>query len=46
MRVGELSTVCSQSVLKYLCLARTGRPDILVVCEQACSCHPEMDKVL
>ena len=27
--VGELSTVCSQSVLKCLCLARVERPDIL-----------------
>ena len=27
--VGELSKVCSQSVLKCLYLARTGRPDIL-----------------
>ena len=27
--VGELSTVCSQSVLKCLYLARSGRPDIL-----------------
>ena len=27
--VGELSTVCSQIVLKYLYLARIGRPDIL-----------------
>ena len=26
--VGELSTVCSQIVLKYLFLARIGRPDI------------------
>ena len=28
--VGELSTVCSQSVLKCLYLARIGRPDILL----------------
>ena len=27
--VGELSTFCSQIVLKYLYLARVGRPDIL-----------------
>ena len=27
--VGELSQVCSQIVLKYCCLARIGRPDIL-----------------
>ena len=27
--VGELSKVCSQIVLKCLCLARIGRPDIL-----------------
>ena len=27
--VGELSTVCSQIVLKCLYLARSGRPDIL-----------------
>ena len=27
--VGELSQVCSQIVLKFLCLARIGRPDIL-----------------
>ena len=33
-----MSTVCSQIVLKCLCLARIGRPDIFVVCEQTCSC--------
>ena len=27
--VGELSTICSQIILKCLCLARFGRPDIL-----------------
>ena len=27
--VGELSKICSQIVLKCLCLARIGRPDIL-----------------
>ena len=27
--VGELSKVCSQTELKCLCLARSGRPDIL-----------------
>ena len=26
--LGELSQVCSQIVLKYLCLARIGRPDV------------------
>ena len=31
--VGELSTVCSQIVLKCLYLARTKRPDIFLVCE-------------
>ena len=43
--VGETSTVCSQIVLKCLCLARIGRPDILyIVCEQTCSCGHELDK--
>ena len=32
--VGELSKVCSQIVLKFLYLARIGRPDILMVSEQ------------
>ena len=27
--VGELSEICSQIVLKCLCLARIGRPDLL-----------------
>ena len=31
--VGELSTVCSQIVLKCLHLARIGRPYIFMVCE-------------
>ena len=35
--VGELSTDCSQMVLRCLYLARIGRPDIFMVCEQACS---------
>ena len=30
---GELSTVCSQIVPKCLYLARSGRPDIFMVCE-------------
>ena len=34
--VAELSTVWSQIVVKCLYLARIGRPDIFVVCEQAC----------
>ena len=32
--VGELSEVCSQTVLKCLYLARLGRPDIFMVCQQ------------
>ena len=44
--VGELSTVCSHIVLKCLHLARIGRPDVLWVCEQACSCCHKMDKIL
>ena len=43
---GEFSSVCSHFVLKCLYLARFGRPDICVVCEQTCSCVDEMDKCL
>ena len=42
--VGDLSTVCSQMVLKCLYLARIGRLDIFMVREQTCSCGNEMDK--
>ena len=41
--VGELSTVCSQIVLKCLYLARIGRRDI---CEQACACCNKTDQIL
>ena len=44
--VGELSKVCSQSVLKCLYLARTGRPDIPMVSEQACTIDHRMDQSL
>ena len=44
--VGELSTVCSQIVLKCLHFARVGRRDIFVVCKQTCSCGHELDKSL
>ena len=37
--VGELPTVCPQIVSEMsACVARIGRPDILTVCEQTCSC--------
>ena len=41
--VGELSHACSQIVLKCLYLARIGRPDILVVCQQMCKSSHKMD---
>ena len=44
--VGAFSTVCSQIVLKCLYLARVGKPDIFVVCEQPCSCGHKMDEIL
>ena len=44
--VGELSTVCSQIVLKCLYLARIGRPDIFMVCEQTCTRGHKIDKIL
>ena len=45
--VGELIVhSCSQTFLKCLYLARIGRPDIFMVCEQTCSCGDEMDKSL
>ena len=39
--VGELSTVCSQIVLKCLYLARIGRPDILWSVNKTASCMQE-----
>ena len=42
--VGKLTAVSSQIVLKYLYLARIGRPDIFVVCERTCSCGSGVDK--
>ena len=39
-----MSTVCSQSVLKRPYLARIGRPDIFVVCEQTCACFKKWTK--
>ena len=44
--VRELSTVCSQMVLKCLYLARIGTARYSMVCEQTCSCRKEMDKSL
>ena len=44
--VGELSTVCSQIVLKCLYLARIGRLDILWSVNQACAYCNKMDKIL
>ena len=43
--VEELSTVCSQIVLKCMYLARIGRPDICSV-KQICSCYQKMDQGL
>ena len=37
--VGDLSKVCSQIVLKCLYLSRIGRPDMLMVREQICTCN-------
>ena len=42
--VGQLSVVCSQMVVTCMHLARIGRPDIYVVCEQIWSCGHKMDK--
>ena len=44
--VGELSTVCSQIVVKCLYLARVWETRYFVVCEQACSCGYEKDRSL
>ena len=41
---GELSKVCSQIVLKCLYLARNWPTWCLVVSEQACPCHHEVDE--
>ena len=40
--VGELSTVCSQIVLK----CRIGRHVILWYCQQTCPCSYKVDKIL
>ena len=42
--VGELSKVCSQTVLTCLFLARIGGPHIFMVCEQTCPCSYKMDQ--
>ena len=42
--VGDLSTVCSQIVLKCLYLARIGVDPFFKVCEQICLCANEMVK--
>ena len=44
--VGELSTVCSQIVLKCLYLARFGRPRHSMVSKQICSCGHKVDQSL
>ena len=44
--VGELSSACSQIVLKCLYLARIGRPDIFIVSKQARTFHNKMDQSL
>ena len=44
--VGDMSKVCSKIALKCLYLARIGRPDIFMVCEQTCSCHHKIDQSL
>ena len=44
--VGELSKVCSHIVLKCLYLARFGRADIFLVCEQTSSCGHKVDESL
>ena len=41
--VGELSSTCSQIVLKCLYLARIGRPDILWSVNKLCTFHNKMD---
>ena len=41
--VGEMSEAASQTVFKCLYLARIGRPDILMVCEQTCTCYYQVD---
>ena len=44
--VGESFTVYSQIVVKCLYLARVGRPDIFMVCEQTHSCGQKTDESL
>ena len=44
--VGELSTTCSQIVLKCLYLARIGRPEESMVREQTCKINHKMDQSL
>ena len=44
--VGELPTVCSQNVLKCLCLARIGRPDIFWSLNKFARAMTNMDKIL
>ena len=44
--VGELSTVCSQIVLKCLYLARNGRPDILWSVNKLARALTKKDKIL
>ena len=44
--VRELSTVCSSIVLKYLFLARIGRPDILCSVNKLARAITQMDKIL
>ena len=44
--VGELPTVCSQIVLKCLCLARVGRPDIFWSVNKVARAMTNMDKIL
>ena len=44
--VGELATLCSQTVLERLYLARIGRPDNLVVGKQTCSISHQVVKSL
>ena len=44
--LGELSTVCSQIVVKCLYLARIGSPDVLWSVKQTCPCGHRIDKKL
>ena len=44
--VGELSNTCSQIVLKCLCMASIGRPDILWSVNKLCTIDHEMDQSL